>query len=110
MALTREQAEALAPIFVAELKKNAKELLDVMPDGDRAEMHPQAFAVLEQLSNIQGKFCEIWPPVDKSINELGWLARMVLGGNYALVKTLQAIGEQIAAQLCGAKSGQSVAQ
>ncbi len=102
--LTKEQAQFLGQIFVEEVKKNAKELLDGLDDEDRAEMHPQAFAALETLSNIEGQFCDIWPKITKSINQLGWIAKMILGDAYALVKTLQGIGERIAEVLCNART------
>ncbi len=98
--LTKEQALVLAPLFVQALRENAKSVLDGLDDEDRKEMHPQAFAALETLSGVQGDFCKIWPQVDRAIDSLGWLAKMFLGGSYALVLTLQTIGKQIAAVLC----------
>lgn len=102
--LTKEQALALAPIFVAAVKEHAQNILKDMGDEDKADMHPQALAALETLSGIQGDFCKIWPQVDHAINSIGWLAKMFMGGSYALVLTLQTIGQQIAAVLCKAGS------
>lgn len=100
MALTKEQAQALAPIVLSSIKKHATELLNSLDDADKREMHPQALAALGGLADIRGEFCHVAPTIDKAISDIGWLAKMILGGAYALLIAFQDILKQMQAVLC----------
>lgn len=103
MALTKDQASALAAIIVPALKQHASTVVSGLTADEKKEMHPQAFAALETLSGITGTFCEVEPKIDHAINSLGWLAKKFLGSAYALLLTFQTVIKEIAATLCPAK-------
>jgi hypothetical protein len=98
--MDKATAEALAPIVVAAIKEHAQKVVGEMTPDERDAQHPQALAALDVLANIKGEFCVVAPKINKAIDDLGWVIRVLYAAAYALLKTFQAIVQQMQAVLC----------